>query len=363
MNRVEIKSFLWNFIPFFITLEILTGIIFYREYHNEVRNLKQAISHRMDICSFNTDDYQYACSGFDLDFYTPQKQNFTYEFLEKRGEKANITYKNHLFFYKYYLIPILTAADLHFIITYPISSYETQIAIFKQDRLQEFLISSLGVLILTLFFSFYSLAPLRHAFKLTQEFIKDILHDFNTPISSLLLNVKTLPRTKESYDKINRIEQSINTILSLQDNLKSYLKQHPKQKEQFDLFKLVEERIEPLQSLYPHLTFTIHGKSLWISSNQASISRILDNLLINAAKYNRPDGKVDIQIKKHSLTITDTGKGIKYADKIFDRFYKEHERGLGIGLHIVKKLCDELGIRIKVHSEVGEGTMFVLWFG
>jgi len=92
------------------------------------------------------------------------------------------------------------------------------------------------------------------------------------------------------------------------------------------------------------------------------MNRILDNLLINAAKYNKENGDVQIQIKATTLSISDTGKGIKNANKIFDRFYKEHERGLGIGLHIVKKLCDELNIKIKVSSQVDKGTSFALTF-
>ena len=360
MNRVEVRSFLRNFIPFFITLEFLTGIIFYKEYQNEVKNLEQTIHYNMDICNFNTDDDQYACLDYNIEFFNEEKQTFTIKFLEEHGEQPETSYKKNNLFYKYYPIP--NVEGLHLKISYPATLYQTKIAIFKNSRVREFIISSLGVLLLTILFSLYSLAPLRHAFKLTQEFIKDILHDFNTPISSLLLNVKTLPKTKESYDKINRIEQSLNTILSLQENLKSYLKEHPKQKERFELFKLVEERVKTLENLYPNLTFIIQGKSLWLYSNQASMSRILDNLLSNAAKYNEANGQVEVQIKTNSITIADTGKGIKHADKIFDRFYKEHERGLGIGLHIVKKLCDELGIKIKVYSKVDKGTTFTLIF-
>jgi len=360
LNQVEIKSFLRNFIPFFITLEFLTGIIFYKEYQNEVKNLEQTIAYNMNICNFNTDDAQYACLDYGIDFFNKKKDTYTTDFLQKQQEKPNTIYKKANLFYKYYPIPNIP--DIHLRISYPPSLYQTKTAIFKNDRTVEFLFSSIGILLLTLLFSFYSLSPLRHAFKLTEEFIKDILHDFNTPISSLLLNVKTLPKTKESYDKINRIEQSLNTILSLQENLKSYLKQHPTQNEKFDLLKLLTERVEPLKSLYPTLTFTIIGKPLWLNSNEASINRILDNLLINAAKYNKENGNIKIQIKKNHLIISDTGKGIKHAKKIFDRFYKEHERGLGIGLHIVKKLCNELKIKIKVYSKIDKGTTFVLTF-
>jgi signal transduction histidine kinase len=205
--------------------------------------------------------------------------------------------------------------------------------------------------------------PLRTSFKLTQEFIKDILHDFNTPISSILLNIKTLVKNKENHSKINRIEQSFDTILSLQDNLKSYLSHNPQAKENFGLYQLVTERVEALQGNYPDIEFTIIGEKIWINSNQSAIARILDNILSNAAKYTQKEGSVDIVIHKKSISISDTGKGIKNTKRIFDRFYKEHDRGLGIGLHIVKKLCDELGVRIEVKSEVGVGSRFDLYFG
>ena len=253
-------------------------------------------------------------------------------------------------------------SELHLKISYPTSLYQVKITGFKSNRVREFVFASLGIFILTILFSLYSLAPLRHAFKLTQEFIKDILHDFNTPISGLLLNIKMLPKSKENYDKVNRIEQSLNTILSLQENLKSYLKQHPKQKERFELFGVIKQSVKSLENLYPHLTFTVKGNPLWLYSNQSSIRRIVDNLLINAAKYNQENGRVDIHLERDSITIDDTGKGIKHAEKIFDRFYKEHERGLGIGLHIVKKLCDELDITIKVYSKLDKGTTFILIF-
>ena len=360
MNRIEVQSFFRNFIPFFIILELLTGIIFYREYENEVKSLEQTIRYNMDICNFNTDDEQYACLNYSIKFFSKSKKSYTRKFIEEQGEVPERSYNKENLFYKYYPIPNVT--DLHLKISYPASLYQIKIAQFKGQRVKEFFFSSLGILLLTLLFSFYALAPLHHAFKLTQEFIKDILHDFNTPISSLLLNIKTLPKSKESYDKINRIEHALNTILSLQENLKSYLKDHPKQKERFELFKLVDERVKSLENLYPHLTFTVEGKSLYLYSNQASVSRILDNVLNNAAKYNQVHGEIKIQIKTDSIVISDTGKGIKHADKIFDRFYKEHERGLGIGLHIVKKLCDELNIKIRVESQIDKGTTFVLVF-
>jgi signal transduction histidine kinase len=317
------------------------GVIFYREYQQDKVKLEQKIFNEMKLCSFNM-----KCPEYTVDFK------------EKGSKQLYTLYNENNTLYSYYMIP--NTYKYHLKIIYPFSKYQEKINQVQTQRIQHFLLTSLVVFLLTILFSLYSMHPLRTSFKLTQEFIKDILHDFNTPISSILLNIKTLVKTKENFTKINRIEQSISTILSLQDNLKSYLNHNPQTKEAFELNKLVNERVEVLQSNYPEITFKIEGENVWITSNPSAIARILDNLLSNAAKYNQKNGHVDIVIDKKSIRISDTGKGIKNPKKIFDRFYKEHERGLGIGLHIVKKLCDELGFKIEVESEIGKGSTFLL---
>jgi signal transduction histidine kinase len=85
-----------------------------------------------------------------------------------------------------------------------------------------------------------------------------------------------------------------------------------------------------------------------IYSNKNALSRIIYNLISNACKYNTSNGFIEIKMKNKTLTISNSSYGIKNPSKIFDRFYKESERGLGIGLHIVDKLCRELGIRKKL---------------
>ena len=63
---------------------------------------------------------------------------------------------------------------------------------------------------------------------------------------------------------------------------------------------------------------------------------------------------------KFVLRIEDSGIGIINIDKIFERYYKESDRGFGIGLHVVKKLCDELDIRVTAKSQQQKGTIFSL---
>ena len=160
--------------------------------------------------------------------------------------------------------------------------------------------------------------------------------------------------------QINRIENSVQNILNLQSNLRAYLNSHAAQKEEFLLEPFINERVELISSNYKNISFIVKETDLNLYTNKAAFTRIVDNLLSNAAKYNKMNGKVIIYSTKDKLFIEDTGKGIKNPKRVFDRFYKEQDRGIGIGLHIVKKLCEELDISISLESEIGTGTTFKL---
>jgi two-component system OmpR family sensor kinase len=99
-----------------------------------------------------------------------------------------------------------------------------------------------------------------------------------------------------------------------------------------------------------------------VMSNKDLLTRIFDNLLTNASKYNKPNGSVIVMVSNYHITIQDTGKGIKDVKKVLQRYYREQERGLGLGLHIVQKLTQELNIELQITSEVKVGTAVSLRF-
>ena len=162
--------------------------------------------------------------------------------------------------------------------------------------------------------------------------------------------------------KINRIKKSVQTILDLQINLRAYLNGGVLQKEEFNLRELIEQRVEAIESSYEKISFQNRVTDMRVNTSRDALTRIIDNLLSNAGKYNKENGIVEIYMDSSQkiLSIKDSGKGIKNPQKIFDRFYKEHDRGVGIGLHIVKKLVDELGMKISVETELDKGSVFHL---
>jgi len=86
----------------------------------------------------------------------------------------------------------------------------------------------------------------------------------------------------------------------------------------------------------------------------------LDNLISNAFKYNKKNGFIKVYLENKKLYIEDSGIGIKNPKKVFNRFYKENERGIGIGMSIVKKLADEFKIKIEIKSKINKGTIIIL---
>ncbi len=327
---------------FLILLEVLLAINFWHEFQEKKVEIEQKIQIEMKLCA-----YTIQCEGLKTDF------------VEKDEDKEeNILYQDSKDFYSYFKVPTVEKSLMK--VVYPKASYLPRVERLKETTFRKFLFYSLFAALVSFLFSLYTIMPLRKALRLNEEFVKDILHDFNTPISSMRINLKLFKREIGENPKIQRLENNIETILSLQNNLQIFLKGIPTQSESFNLKDLVENRINYFRVLYPDVDYKISLDKTMLETNIDAFTRILDNLLSNAGKYNVANGSVFITIEGLQLLIRDTGKGIKHPSKVFDRYYKEQDRGIGIGLHIVKKLCEELHIPLKIKSKENKGTTIVL---
>ena len=290
--------------------------------------------------------------------FSLQCKEFQFDFVPKKKYELYKLYKDDDALSAYFSIPNATKNALK--IYLPKKKYMQEVKSLQKSLLLSFFIVVIVIVLLSILFALYALYPLRKALHVTEEFIKDILHDFNTPLSTLRLNVSMLKSETGQTPKIQRIENSVQNILNLQSNLRAYLHSHTSQKETFDVDAFLQERVAALEANYTQLSFVVDAEHVAVNTNKDALTRIVDNLLSNAAKYNKKDGKVIVRFRDEILKIQDTGKGIKNPKRVFERFYKEQDRGIGIGLHIVKKLCEELNIDITLQSEVGKGTIFTL---
>ncbi|MGP8245640.1 MAG: response regulator [Bryobacteraceae bacterium] len=115
-----------------------------------------------------------------------------------------------------------------------------------------------------------------------------------------------------------------------------------------------------------------HG--VFLMGDRNCLSVLLDNLITNAIKYNKPGGKVTVSATQSRgevvIAIADTGVGIpeKYRPFLFGEFFRVKEQGMkktagtGLGLHISKRIVSEMGGTISVDSQVGAGSTFWVRF-
>jgi len=341
LRRAEKKSFLTIFSIILFILILFGGFIFYLYYEENRDSLENSILFRMKNYTFD-----FKSKEFKLVVEKKQKEiNFSNIFDCNGGLCSYFKFPND----EKYILKVV----------YPKYEFEKDKHMLLYNIAKLAFIAFLFMVFFSLFLSFYSLRPMKNALRLLEVFLKDLIHDLNTPVTSILLNVKLLEK-KEKSQELERIELSANTISSLYKNLKMLNANQTLTGEAANVEVVVSQRVQILQKLYPHINFVQDLRPLHVEVNENVISRIIDNVLSNACKYNKKNGKIFICILDKTITIRDTGIGIKNPEMIFERYYKENERGLGIGMNIVKKLCDEFDIKIIIESKINIGTTIKL---
>ena len=220
-----------------------------------------------------------------------------------------------------------------------------------------------GYILLRLF-----LKPMRDAIHLLDRFIKDTTHELNTPVSTIVTNIEMIDKDvldENLRKKINRIDIGAKTISNIYQDL-TYLTLGNKivtNDDDLDVVQVVNERIEYFKSLADakkvHLSSEILSPSrLYI--DKAKFSKLLDNLISNAIKYNKINGSIKIILNNRELIVKDTGIGIaeENISKMKDRYarFNESSGGFGLGLNIVSSIAKEYDLKVDISSKEKEGT-------
>jgi len=142
------------------------------------------------------------------------------------------------------------------------------------------------------------------------------------------------------------------------------------------LAPLVREALQWMGPAAARAQVSLHAGRLDVSvrADVRRLRQVLANLLSNAVKYNRPGGRVDIDVVEREadgavgLSVRDSGRGLTalQLQRLFEPFNRlgaerEDIEGTGIGLTIVRALTDAMGGRVEVRSTPGEGTEFRVW--
>jgi len=205
------------------------------------------------------------------------------------------------------------------------------------------------------------------------EFIKDSMHEINTPLSIINLNADLFANKYGENKYLWRIKSASKTLATIYNDMDYLIKQGRVEysTKVFDMSEFIQNRVDYFQEIANLKNIVLRTeieKNILYDFSKTKLQRIVDNTISNAIKYSYDDQEVLISLGTQGETIVfsveDHGVGIENVQKIFSRYYRENEAkgGFGIGLNIVKQITEEENIALDVHSKLGKGTTFMYTF-
>lgn len=259
-----------------------------------------------------------------------------------------------------------------------------QLAIFKQMiPTLSLSLMSIAFVLLIYYFTYRNWLKQKKLADMKSDFLNSITHEFNTPISAILVANKSLqnPQIATSYASVNaltaiikRQTDRLQTLVNQALNITSMNKENIK-KEAHDLEKLLEEiindyKLKTTERIQIH--YTPHTPSSVVKLNRFLFTTMLYNIFDNALKYNDANIKHILVTTKQTnetinISIKDNGIGMAESTilHIFEKFYRGKQDlragGLGLGLFYVKQSLEAHGWRLDLQSEIGVGTEFCIF--
>ena len=220
-----------------------------------------------------------------------------------------------------------------------------------------------------------------------------IAHDFNNILAIILMNAQLasndVPDSNPISDFLNAIRKASISAKDMVHQLLAFSRKTEEQSWPMDMAPIIKESVKMLRSIIPaSIDFKqrISDDSCSVMGDAAQVNQIVMNLVTNAADAMSEQGGVlevtleNIVLQEEKtcfdwilspghyvrLTMKDTGEGIepKIMDRIFEPYYttKEAGKGTGMGLSVIHGIVKRHGGGILVESELGEGTVFEIYF-
>jgi len=362
-----------------IVLIIAIPLHFYVNSELENSALKDRLELRLYAQKVENKIYKFSNSD-ENEFYFPrsnifqsaiynQNEDMIFSLLDDKTELISQNYiiKNGRAFLR------INLKDNVFKATYLMVTKKITYAKLIQNVLAILIVITLLVLISTFFIIKQSLEPYKKFNIYLENFIKDAMHELKTPMGVILLNLDGLDSIYENNKMIKRAKSALKNMVVVYEDLEFFVRknriEHPK--ESIDISSFIKERVEFFMDLLNSKEMKIVQnieQSLYVSFSKLELSRIIDNTISNAIKYSKNRTKIEIILEKKDnnivLKVLDEGKGIKNTKKIFDRYYRGDKisGGFGIGLSIVKNICDKNGVHVEVKSKPKNGSEFIYTF-
>lgn len=219
--------------------------------------------------------------------------------------------------------------------------------------------------------------------KMRQDFISDVSHEIQSPLTSISGFAALLRKGNLSESQISRyaniIEAESKRLSKLSENLLRLSnlesENHNLNLKNYQIDKQIESILLMLEPQWSakSITLDVSLDKTIVCGDEDLLSQVFINLLHNAIKFTSENGNIGVKLSSNEneieCKISDTGRGISPQDqpRIFERFYKADKSrdrslgGNGLGLSIVKKIVDLHGGKISLTSEIGKGTEFTIF--
>jgi PAS domain S-box-containing protein len=203
-----------------------------------------------------------------------------------------------------------------------------------------------------------------------KQFIADMVHQIRTPLSVIMTNTSLLEMNTESKvsSYITQIHSAINMLSNSYEDLSYIITNDTLEYKPIgiNLTDFLNERVvffDVIAHANDKTITTNIENDIEIYMNDTELERLIDNNLSNAIKHSYDKSEIQVVLEKNDseimLQFISKGENIKNVSKLFNRNYTESndaKRSLGLGLHMVKTICEKNCTRYYVDSQDGTNT-------
>ena len=230
------------------------------------------------------------------------------------------------------------------------------------------------------------ITEVKHVERVKAQFINMVAHELRAPLAAVdgylsVMEEGYVQDREKQHEIINRSRQRIKGLVDLVDDLLNVSRMEVGTVQR----EIIPQRIDSVLSAVLELMKPLANQKLVrfevqvpdrlppVHADREELIRLFNNLVSNAIKYNKQDGRVWITSEQDGpyvkISIADTGIGIskEALNQLFSEFFREKRpetrliKGTGLGLSIVKSIVDFYHGRIEVESELGKGSSFTVW--